>query len=258
MDLNLAGKVVVVTGGTAGIGLAAVREFALEGCKVVTCGRSSEKFVPAKKALADAGSEVHFYQLDITDLKSQKTFAEDVFSKFGSIDVWVNNAGVVLLKRTLEHTEEDWDRIMNTNLKALFFACQNAARCMIKSGKGGVIINLSSFSAQVSRTGLVAYAASKAAVISVTKTFAADLAPHGIRVASVSPGPTATEMTKGRFDANNAVMTQNIAMQRLGETAEIARPLVVLASDVCSYVTGVDIQINGGKLAVQHPEEVWR
>ena len=258
MDLNLAGKVVVVTGGTAGIGLAAVREFALEGCKVVTCGRSLEKLESAKKTLADVGYEVFTQQLDVTDLNAQKAFAEDIYQKFGGIDIWVNSAGVILLKRTLEHTEEDWDSVMNTNMKGLFFACQNAARCMIKSGKGGVIINLSSFSGHVPRTKLVAYASSKAGIINMSRTLAGDLAPYGIRVLSVSPGSIATEMTKSRVDANSSYMTQNISMQRLGEVEEIARPLVVLASDVSSYITGVDLQISGGKLAVQHPHEVWQ
>jgi len=256
MELNLKGKVAVITGGSAGIGKETAKEFLREGCKIAVCGRTYEKLEAMRSEIVAMGAEAYIEQVDICDLDAVKKFAQNTRGKLGSIDIWVNNAGIAYNTNIPAVTEEDWDRIMNTNLKAAFFGAQTAAEIMKQDGSGGVIINISSYAAVIPNRARAIYAISKTGMLSMTRTFSAEYAPYGIRVIAVIPGVTATEMTRAVGNLTKD-RTKDIALQRPGSVAELAKPIVFLASDAASYITGVSLEISGGKFNVQKPHESW-
>ena len=256
MDLHLKDKVVVVTGGGTGIGRAIAEAFLREGAKVAVFGRREQPLADFLAGAEASGGTAYIEVLDVTDRAGVAAFADRVKEKLGEIDVWVNNAGSDIHNRFLEYTEEEYDAIVDLNLKSLFFAAQVAGRHM--KGRGGVILNISSFAVGMPHANGVVYAATKAAVASITRSTAAALAPHGIRVVGIRPGmiltPLAAEQIKGEEDK----YLQFIASKRFGTPEDIADPCVFLASDRASYVTGVDVEINGGKFAVQDCDLAWR
>ncbi|QDR79045.1 Glucose 1-dehydrogenase [Sporomusa termitida] len=148
MDLNLAGKVAVITGGTAGIGEACVLAFLRENCKVAVCGRSRDKLDQLKNNMAARGYEIYIQQADVSRQQEIRDFAQAVYEHYGKIDIWVNNAGIAARARLIEMSEEDWDLVLNTNLKSVFLGSQVAAQYMVKGG-GGVILNASSYAAVI-------------------------------------------------------------------------------------------------------------
>lgn len=257
MDLKLKDKVVVVTGGSAGIGKAAALAFAAEGCRVAICGRSQAKLDAASRELEAAGATFMAEAVDVADMAAVQAFADAVCAQFGAIDVWVNNAGVNRAKPVLQFTPEDWDMIMDVNLKGVFFASQYVAKIMIERKIQGVIINLSSFATVIPSAGRAIYAASKNGVNALTRTFAAELAPHGIRVLGVIPGMIETDMTQQHVAAHRAALVADVAAGRLGVPEDLARPIVFLASEASSYITGVCVEVSGGKFSVQNPGGVW-
>jgi NAD(P)-dependent dehydrogenase (short-subunit alcohol dehydrogenase family) len=252
MNLNLGGKVAVITGGGAGIGKETALEFAREGCRVAICGRTSSRLEETKKELAALNCPTYAEAVDVADLPAMEAFAANVAKNLGGIDVWVNNAGIAQAKRIDDVTEEDWDNMISINLKAVFFSARLATRYMKESGKGGVIINVSSFASMIPNPTRAIYAISKIGINSLTRTFAAEYAPHGIRVVAVVPGSTETEMNRA---LKNPV--DNMALSRHGEVGEIARPIVFLASAAASYITGTTLEVSGGKLCVQRPLACW-
>ena len=261
MDCNLKGKTVVVTGGGSGIGLATAMEFAKEGCNVAICGRSASKLDNAKEKFAAAGLSVDAQSLDIVDLKALNSYIDAIHKKYGRIDIWINNAGIGPQKSIFDSTEEDWDTVMNINLKALYFASKYVCVHMKNDG-GGVIINVASYGAVKPIANLHIYGASKIAVLSLTSSFAGAMAPHNIRVVSVIPGPITTEMTEVLMKSPDYQkvakhITKDLVLNRMGKPEELAKPIVFLASDNCSFITGVPIEISGGKLAVQQPQTCW-
>lgn len=252
MNLNLEGKVAVITGGGAGIGKAAALEFAREGCHVAVCGRTLSKLEETRKELESLNCKAYIEAVDVTDISAMESFAANVVKNLGGLDIWVNNAGVALPRRIGEVTEEDWDTMMSINLKAVFFNARLAARYMKGSKKGGTIINISSYASVIPNPTRAVYAISKIGVNSLTRTFAAEYAPYGIRVVAVVPGSTETEMNRL---LKNPV--DNMAMNRHGEVSEIAQPIVFLASAASSYITGTTLEVSGGKLCVQRPLSCW-
>lgn len=257
MDLHLEGKSVVITGGSAGIGKAAAIEFAKEGAKVSICGRTLPRLEETQKECAAMGLSMDIYQTDVSDPEALSAMADSVVKKHGAIDVWINNAGLTVNKAALEFTKEEYDLIMNTDLYAVFEGCRIAGRHMIKQGKGGVILNASSYASKIPHTEGAVYAAAKAGVSSFTKTFAANFAPYGIRVIAFIPGMIETEISRDAIRENRELYTQNVALGRLGVPEDLAKPLVFLASDACAYITGVDIEISGGKYVVQNARYSW-
>ncbi|MDR0439653.1 MAG: SDR family oxidoreductase [Candidatus Accumulibacter sp.] len=252
MNLNLAGKVVIVTGGGAGIGKETALEFAREGCRVAICGRNPGRLEEAKKELEALNCQTCAEIVDVADIPAMEAFAAKVAKTLGGIDVWVNNAGIAQSWRIDDVTEDDWDNMMSTNLKAVFFNSRLAARHMKESRKGGAIINVSSFASVIPNPTRAVYAVSKIGINSLTRTFAAEYAPHGIRVVAVAPGSTETEMNRM---LKNPV--DNMALNRHGEVGEIAQPIVFLASAAASYITGTTVEVSGGKLCVQRPLACW-
>ena len=256
MDLGLKDKVVVITGGTAGIGEACALAFSREGAHVAVCGRTQKRIAAFKERCAQAGADVFVKQADAGQAEELQAFADAVVSRFGTIDVWINNAGINVGKRLMEITPEDWLQTVAVNLSGVLFGTQIAARAM--GEKGGVILNASSFASLIPSVGGTMYGATKAAVSNMTKTMAAELAPQHIRVNAYIPGIIDTPMNAERIadDANHALINA-IALHRVGTADEMAQALVFLASDQASYITGTAIEVSGGKYAVQNSEILW-
>ena len=256
MDLGLKDKVILITGGTAGIGEACALAFSREGAHVAVCGRTQKRIAAFKERCAQAGADVFVKQADAGQAEELQAFADAVVSRFGTIDVWINNAGINVGKRLMEITPEDWQQTVAVNLSGVLFGTQIAARAM--GEKGGVILNASSFASLIPSVGGTMYGATKAAVSNMTKTMAAELAPQHIRVNAYIPGIIDTPMNAERIadDANHALINA-IALHRVGTADEMAQALVFLASDQASYITGTAIEVSGGKYAVQNSEILW-
>ena len=250
MDLGLAGKVVVVTGGSKGIGSAIVKEFLKENAIVATFGRSMDALESYAAELKQEGFDIYYEALDASDREAVTAFAGRVAEKYGTIDVWVNNAGTNRLGRFLDYTDDDYDYIMNVNLKSVFMCTQIAAEIMKKKGSG-VIVNASSFAMHMAQANSTIYAATKSAVSSFTKSTAGALAPFGIRVVGYMPGVILTPLAYEMIKSDPEKYYKDIAMHRTGKPEEIAKPVVFLASECASFITGVDLEIGGGKFAVQ-------
>ncbi len=248
-------KVVLVTGGIRGIGLAIAKAFAEQKCKVVINFRSDQQ--QAQRALAELQSLSHIaiaIQADVSDKPERERLLKETLEHFGRIDVLVNNAAVATRYGFLKTTEEEFDRIYNCNLKAPIFLAKIVAEQMIEQGDGGAIINISSVAGHIPMG--INYGGSKAALLMETKNMAAKLGPYNIRVNSISPGTTKTDLNRRNWEGNPerwTSHTDNIALQRGANPSEIAGAAVYLASEKASYTTGTDILVDGGWLSTRKP-----
>lgn len=245
-------KVVVVTGGTKGIGLAIAKEFAQKGATVAICSRSLESVERAREELSTLSSSVIFgMTVNVMNIAEIKSFFNKVEQEFGGVDILVNNTGVQDPKPSLEMTEDVWDKILETNLKGTFFCSQFAARHMIKKG-GGSIINLGSVQSIYVADGQVPYAATKAAIVQLTRSLGKEWANAGIRVNCVAPGSIPTDINREYYShpENLERTLKRIPLGRQGQPEEIARVVLFLASEDASYITGQTIYVDGGWLLV--------
>jgi NAD(P)-dependent dehydrogenase (short-subunit alcohol dehydrogenase family) len=258
MDLELQGKVVVITGGGSGIGKEIAREFAKEGAIVSICGRTQSKLEETKKEFWKEQLPLDYYSLDVNDGKSVSAMTDLMVSKYGKLDIWVNNAGIDIKKPVLEATEEEWTLMVNTNLHAVWSCSQIAAKQMIKQKTGGVIVNASSFTSIIPHSEAPIYAMTKAGVSSLTRTLAANFAPFGIRVFGYIPGMIKTDISKESIAKFEDRYIQNIAWHRLGTPKDIAKPVVFLSSPQADYFSGTDIELSGGKFCVQNADYPWK
>jgi len=241
MDFNQ--KVVFITGGSRGIGRACAIAFANLGAQVVFGYAGNEAAASETLALLQArGKAIRF---DIADTPSCAKAVETVIAEFGRLDVLVNNAGIAVDGLVVRTKDEDWDKQLDVNLKGAFALIRAAARPMIKQ-RGGAIVNLTSVVGETGNAGQVAYSASKAGLIGLTKSVARELASRNIRVNAVSPGLIETDMTSRLSAETRAKMIEEIPLSRLGVAAEIANAVVFLASDEASYITGEVLRVNGG------------
>jgi len=241
MDFNQ--KVVFITGGSRGIGRACAIAFANLGAQVVFGYAGNEAAASETLALLRArGKAIRF---DIADTASCAKAVETVIAEFGRLDVLVNNAGIAVDGLVVRTKDEDWDKQLDVNLKGSFALIRAAARPMIKQ-RGGAIVNLTSVVGETGNAGQVAYSASKAGLIGLTKSVARELASRNIRVNAVSPGLIETDMTSRLSAETRAKMIEEIPLSRLGVAAEIANAVVFLASDEASYITGEVLRVNGG------------
>lgn len=253
MELYLKGKVVVITGGATGIGKAAALEFLKEGCSVAICGRRQNKLEEARSEARLLGYEMMIESVDVTDYTAMESFARHVEERYGKIDIWLNNAGSNYIKSMLDYTTEEFKRMVDVILVSVFSGCQIAARIMKKNG-GGVILNASSFASVMPAAGRAPYAACKAGVSSLTRSFAAELAKDQIRVLSYIPGMIATDCSSASRADNSTYLMSNIPMRRFGTAEDLANVLVFLASERAAYMNGTDVLISGGKFCVQNPQ----
>ncbi len=257
MDLGYQGKVVGVTGAASpkGIGFAIARRMLQEGASVFLCDLKQEAVDAAVRELSAYGT-VRGYAADVSDEQAVAALFDRAMADFGAIDVFISNAGVYPQSALMDMTTRQWDAVMSVNLRSVFLCAKNAYRCM--KDRGGVLINAASYAAVLASAGSGAYAASKAAVYSLTKTLAAELAPCRIRVNGFIPGVIATGMTQGVIDAKGDSLVDQIALRRLGEPDDVAKAVAFLASDAAGYITGAFVEISGGKLCVQNPDYAYR
>lgn len=243
--MRLKDKVCVITGGAAGIGKATARRFAKEGATVVICDRSTAEIGAEVECAAQEGLDIAGYELDVVDRASVNRVLEEILKRCGRIDVLVNNAGITRDARLQRMTEQQFDEVIDVNLKGVFNCTQTVASVMVEQGEG-VVLNASSVVGLHGNFGQTNYAASKFAVLGMTKTWARELGPKGIRVNAVCPGFIETEMLKTMPEKVLEGLKRASWMGRLGSPAEIASVYAFLASDDASFVNGAVIEASGG------------
>jgi NAD(P)-dependent dehydrogenase (short-subunit alcohol dehydrogenase family) len=240
--VRLRGKATAVTGATRGIGRAIALAFAREGADVLVNGRDATAGAKVCAEIEALGRRAVWHAADLGRVAEARGVVAATVAAFGRLDVLVNNAGLFERKPALEMEEADWDRLLDVNLKGAFFCAQAAARAM--RGRGGVIVNVASDAAWSGGLNPCAhYAASKAGLVSITRSLAKELAPHGIRVNALAPGLIATEMGG---TAGSTLPGLVIPLGREGTPEEVAASTVFLASDEASYVTGANLNLSGG------------
>jgi NAD(P)-dependent dehydrogenase (short-subunit alcohol dehydrogenase family) len=248
---SLKGKVAVVTGGKRGIGKAISLAFAEAGADVVVCSRAIEdgELIAVAGEIEKTGNRSLAVQADITKRADVDNLVQRTMDEFGRIDILVNNAAIYTTAPLLELPEEDWDNIMNTDLKGYYFCCQAVAARMVEQKKGN-IINIASTSAfrAVKEDG--AYSIAKAGVVMLTKVLALELASHNIRVNAIAPWWVKTRMSEPWLGDPNALreIQKEAPMGRVGEPYDIVGPALFLASDASGYITGHTIAVDGGLL----------
>lgn len=255
--MALDGKTAIVTGGASGIGRAIAERFLNDGARVVIADVDAEKARRTEADLARLG-EVRFIRADVGRKLDVHNLVAATVDAFGDIDILINNAGIVHAAEFLDVKEEDFDRVMNVNLKGAFLAGQAAARFMVDKvkagGAPGAIVNMSSVNAVFALPDQLAYSVSKGGVSQLTKAMALSLAQWGIRVNAIGPGSIATDMlatvTAGS-EGRNRILSRT-PLGRVGEPAEIAAVAAFLASDEASYITGQTIYADGGRLALNY------
>ena len=242
----LINKTAIVTGATRGIGHAIAIRFAKEGCNVAFCGRTrNDKIVAVEQELNALGVKAKGYAYDVADYASAQAFVKEVLADFGSVDILVNNAGITDDAAVKRMTEEQFDRVMHTNLGSVFCMTKAIQPVMWKQGHGS-IVNIGSVVGIAGNYNQANYAASKAAIIGFSKSCAKEFAARNIRVNVVAPGFVQTEMTADIPKELMDTWCSRIPMKRAGTTDEVAQACVFLASDMCPYITSVVLPICGG------------
>ena len=242
----LSGKVALVTGASRGIGREIALTLAEYGATViVNYNGSKEKAEEVVEIIKNNGGTADSYQCSVADEAACKTMVDEMLAKYGRIDILVNNAGITKDNLVMKISEEDFDAVINTNLKGTFNTIKAMYRAFLKQ-RGGRIINLSSVSGVLGNAGQANYAASKAGVIGLTKSVARELASRNVTVNAVAPGFIATDMTDAMTDAAKEATLNQIPLKRIGQPKEIAETVAFLASEKAAYITGQIISVDGG------------
>ncbi len=237
---ELEGAVVLVTGGTRGIGRAIAESFKKAGATVYITGTNREKTEAVAQEIG-----VNGVKMDVTDREEVKRVVGEIVEKEGKIDVLINNAGITRDTLFLRMKDEDWDAVINTNLNGVYNVTRAVVPVMVKKRKG-VIINISSVVGFTGNVGQVNYSATKSALVGFTKSLAKELGGRNIRVVAVAPGYITTDMTKAIPEKIKEELIKSIPLRREGEPREVAEVCLFLASNMASYITGTTIHVNGG------------
>jgi 3-oxoacyl-[acyl-carrier protein] reductase len=244
---DLTGRVALVTGASSGLGAHFAQVLAENGAKVVLVARRADRLDALKKKIEGAGGQAVGAQADVLDRAAMKRAFDAAESAFGTVTILVNNAGITHADRVADMPEETWRRVLGTNLDAVLYWAQEAAKRMIAARKQGAIVNIASILGYGVSKGVAAYAVAKAGVVQLTAALALELAFKGVRVNAIAPGFVVTEINqdylKGRPD-----MTRNIPVGRLGETRDLDGALLLLASDAGRFMAGSTIVVDGGQV----------
>lgn len=242
----LEGKTAVVTGASRGIGRAIALRLSKDGAAIaINYNGSKERAEEVKREIEQQGGKAEIYQCNVSDFTACEKFIKEVTEKFGRIDILVNNAGITKDGLLMKMSEEDFDAVLDTNLKGTFNCIRFTARQMIKQ-RSGRIINMSSVSGVMGNAGQANYSASKAGVIGLTKAAARELASRGVTVNAIAPGFINTEMTQGLSEKVKEGASAQIPMGFFGEPGDIAETAAFLASEGARYVTGQVLCVDGG------------
>ena len=252
-DFNLDGKTVLITGASGGLGRYFAGVLAAAGARVAVCARRLDKVmetVAGLEALSGSrGGKTIGVEMDVTDAASVAQAFEAIEEQAGTVTVVVNNAGVAGGKAALELTEDDWDRILDTNLKGAWTVAQEAAKRMAAAETGGVIVNIASVLGLRVGKGVLPYAVSKAGLVQMTKALALELAPQNIRVNALAPGFVETDLNREYLASEHGQkQLKRIPFRRPGTMEELSGPLLLLCSDASAYMTGAILAVDGGHL----------
>lgn len=247
---DLTGQCAVVTGASRGLGRHFALTLARAGAQVALVARGIDRLEEAVKEIEGFDGCATAIQVDVTDGKSVKACVETAENALGPINILVNNAGIAVTKPMLEHTEDDWDSVLDTNLKGIWLMGQEVARRMIHHEREGSIINIASVLGERGIAQLPGYCASKGGIINLTRAMAVELAPHGIRVNAIAPGYIETDMNRQFFTTQAGQrLIKRIPQRRLGQVEDLDGILLLLASNASRYMTGSVITIDGGQSA---------
>lgn len=243
--MELEGKVALVTGAAQGIGKAIAQLLAKNGADVVVSDINLEKAQETSDAIQKMGRRSLALKVNVADLSDVERMVEAILGQFGRIDILVNNAGITRDRLILRMTEEDWDAVLDVNLKGTFHCTKAVIRHMAKQ-RSGKIVNIASVSGEMGNPGQANYSASKAGVIGFTKTIAREFAARGINVNAIAPGFIQTAMTDAIPEKSKETLIQMIPMERLGQPEDVAEAVLFLVSERSSYITGQVLNVNGG------------
>lgn len=240
-------RVVVITGGSKGIGRSVALKFAGEKAKIVLVhyDQDDEAVLETSRLLSGLGAEVEGRRVDVSSREEADGLFKEVMDRYGRVDVLVNNAGITRDTLLMRMSEQDWDTVIAVNLKSVFNCTRAVIQAMMKQ-KGGRIVNISSVVGLIGNAGQSNYAASKAGILGFTKSVAREAAPRGITVNAVAPGFIATEMTEVLPQKVKDAFMEKIPLGRIGEPLDVAEAVYWLCSDAAGYVTGQTIHVNGG------------
>jgi 3-oxoacyl-[acyl-carrier protein] reductase len=247
MTLLLEGKTAIITGGNAGIGKAIAERFAKEGANIIILATNQERGEATVLHLQSLNPSIKakFFKVNVSLTKEVDATVADILKEFPSIDILINNAGIVRDTLLMKMSEDDWDTVLNVNLKSVYNTCHALVRNFIKARKGK-IINITSVVGLTGNAGQANYAASKSGMIGFTKSLAKELATRGINVNCIAPGFIETEMTDALNDEQKKAILSQVPMNRLGSSDEIASAALFLASDLANYITGQTLTVDGG------------
>lgn len=243
--MRLLDKVAIITGGARGIGEATAKKFIKEGAKVVIADINEEDIKRTINEIEELGGEATGVVVDVTDVESVNEMVNSTVKKYGKLDILVNNAGITMDSTLLKMKEEQWDKVIDVNLKGVYICGQAAAKVMAERGSG-VILNASSVVGLYGNFGQTNYAATKWGVIGMTKTWAKELGKKGIRSNAVAPGFTLTPMVKKMPENVIDMMKEKSPLRTLGEPEDIANAYAFLASDEAKFITGAVLEVTGG------------
>jgi 3-oxoacyl-[acyl-carrier protein] reductase len=244
LDLGLKGKRAIITGGSRGIGRAMVLGLAQDGASVAACyNRESDDVKRLRGELEEIGGDSYLAQADVSDPGSAETFVREATERFGGLDILINNAGVVSHQMIEDLDLDEWHRVIDTNLTAVYLITKAALPAM---SDGGSIVNITSAVAMRGMPGRTHYISSKAGLIGFTRALCKEVGRQGIRVNALAPGIIETDQTAGLDEAGRARYSGLAALNRLGASEEIASVALFLASDLSSFVSGVTLNVDGG------------
>jgi NAD(P)-dependent dehydrogenase (short-subunit alcohol dehydrogenase family) len=249
MTQDFAGRTALVTGGTSGIGREVARQLASRGARVVISGRDAARGASAVEEIRAAGGTADFVRAELDDLAGVRSLAKEAISAGGGqVDVLINNAGVFPFGSTADVPDSEFDTAYAVNVRAPFYLVAELAPAMAERGYGS-IVNVTTMVASFGKAGMALYGSTKAALDLLTKAWAAEFGPSGVRVNAVSPGPTRTEGTETMGEGLDQLAAQG-PLNRVGTVAEVAAGIVFLASDAAAMIHGATLPVDGGRLAV--------